>query len=52
MNIIESFPSDTERELLDYNTDRPPLILPEYGRSIQSMVDHCMTLTDRDERNR
>ena len=52
MNINESFPSDTERELLDYNTDRPPLILPEYGRSIQSMVDHCMTLTDRDERNR
>ena len=52
MNINESFPSDNERSLIDYNTDRPPLILPEYGRSIQSMVDHCMTLTDRSDRNR
>lgn len=39
-------------ELLDYNTDREPLILPEYGRSIQNMVDYCMTLQDRQNRNR
>ncbi len=41
-----------ERGLVDYNTDREPLILPEYGRGIQNMVDHCLTIEDRDERQR
>jgi hypothetical protein len=50
--INEPINLDNGRELLDYNTDRPPLILPEYGRSIQNMVDYCMTLDDRKERNR
>ena len=27
-----------------------PLILPEYGRNIQNMVDHCLTIEDREER--
>lgn len=31
-------------EGLDYNTQRAKLILPEYGREIQQMVDHCLTL--------
>ena len=35
---------------LDYNTQREQLILAEYGREIQKMVDHCLTLTDRQER--
>ena len=35
---------------LDYNTQREKLVLPEYGREIQKMVDHCLTLTDRAER--
>lgn len=26
--------------------------MPEYGRVIQSMVDHCLTIEDRDERTR
>lgn len=26
--------------------------LPEYGRNLQNMVDHIMTIEDRDERNR
>lgn len=50
--INEPINLDNGRELLDYNTDRSPLILPEYGRSIQNMVEYCMTLTDRQERNR
>ena len=37
---------------LDYNTQREKLILPEYGREVQSMVDHCLTITDRAERQR
>lgn len=38
--------------MLTYNTHRPRLVLPEYGRSIQRMVDYCLTLTDREERTR
>lgn len=36
--------------MLRYNTQLKPLILPEYGRNIQSMVDHCLTIEDRQER--
>lgn len=35
-----------------YNTEVKPLILPEYGRNIQNMVDHCLTIEDRSERQR
>lgn len=38
--------------MLTYNTQKRRLILPEYGRNIQQMVDHCLTIDDRDERNR
>ena len=38
--------------MLTYNTHRPRLILPEYGRAIQRMVDHCITIPDREERTR
>ncbi len=37
---------------LTYNSSRPELKIPEYGRSIQNMVDHCLSIADRDERNR
>lgn len=37
-------------EGLDYNTQRERLVLPEYGREIQNMVDYCKTLTDRNQR--
>lgn len=36
----------------DYNTSRKQLVLPEYGRNIQKMVDHIKSVEDRDERNR
>lgn len=36
----------------NYNTQRKKLILPEYGRNIQKMVDHLMTIEDREERNK
>lgn len=35
---------------LDYNTQREKLIMPEYGREIQQMVDYALTLTNREER--
>ena len=38
--------------MLRYNTQMKPLVLPEYGRNIQSMIDYCQTIEDRDERTR
>lgn len=37
---------------MEYNTQLPHLQIPEYGRNIQIMIDHCITIEDRDERNR
>ena len=39
-------------EGLDYNTQRERLVLPEYGREVQKMVDHAVTLTDKEERQK
>jgi hypothetical protein len=36
----------------DYNSCRGRLILPEYGRNIQKMVDYILSIEDREERNR
>ncbi len=35
----------------DYNTQRNRLVLPEYGRNVQRMVEYIMTIEDREERN-
>lgn len=35
---------------LDYNTTRAKLVLPEYGREIQKMVEHALTIENRAER--
>lgn len=37
---------------MEYNTQRPHMILPEYGRNVQNMIAHAMELTDREERNK
>lgn len=37
---------------MEYNTQRKKMQLPEYGRSIQNMVDHALTIEDRAERQR
>lgn len=36
---------------MEYNTLRSQLIIPEYGRHIQEMVNHCKTIKDETERN-
>ncbi|MGD9976787.1 MAG: DUF4290 domain-containing protein [Bacteroidales bacterium] len=38
--------------MMDYNTQRKKLALPEYGRHIQQMVDYINGIENRDERNR
>ena len=37
---------------MEYNTQRKKMELPEYGRSVQNMVDHALTIEDRTERQR
>lgn len=36
---------------LEYNSERPRLIIPEYGRHVQKLVDYCVTLETKEERN-
>lgn len=37
---------------MDYNTCRPRLIIPEYGRMVQNMIDYACTLPDKATRQR
>ncbi len=37
---------------MEYNTQLPKLEIPEYGRNIQVMIDYCVTIEDREERNK
>lgn len=42
----------SEIDSLEYNTARPKMQIPEYGRNVQKMVDHAVSLEDREERNK
>jgi Domain of unknown function (DUF4290) len=37
---------------LEYNAERPHLIIPEYGRHLQKLIEQAVALTDRGDRNR
>lgn len=37
---------------MKYNTLRPKLIISEYGRNVQQMVDQAVSIKDREERNK
>jgi hypothetical protein len=37
---------------MEYNTGRNHLVIREYGRHIQKMVDHILTIEDRDRRQK
>lgn len=37
---------------LDYYNKKKHLKIPEYGRTVQQMVDYCVTIEDREQRNR
>lgn len=36
---------------MDYNTSRNKLVIPEYGRNVQKMVEYALTIEDREKRN-
>ena len=37
---------------LEYNSQRSHLIIPEYGRHLQKLIDQATAIEDRDERNK
>lgn len=37
---------------LEYNAQRSHLIIPEYGRHIQKLIEHVISIEDREERNK
>ncbi|NER11922.1 DUF4290 domain-containing protein [Leptobacterium flavescens] len=39
-------------ENIEYNTARTKLIIPEYGRHIQKMVDYAVSIENKEERNK
>ena len=36
---------------LEYNSEREHLIIPEYGRHVQKLVNHCVQLEPKEKRN-
>lgn len=38
--------------MLPYNTDNRPIILPEYGRNVEGLVNFCCDIEDRNERTK
>ncbi len=36
---------------MEYNSQRPQLIISEYGRHIQRMIDHTCEISEKEERN-
>uniref|UniRef100_UPI0040494C89 DUF4290 domain-containing protein n=1 Tax=Flavobacterium sp. TaxID=239 RepID=UPI0040494C89 len=39
-------------QFLEYNAERPHLIIPEYGRHLQKLIDQATAIENRDDRNR
>ena len=39
-------------DTLEYNTEREHLIIPEYGRHLQKMINHAKELPTKEERNK
>jgi hypothetical protein len=37
---------------LEYNAERPHLLIPEYGRHLQKLIDQATEIEDRSERNK
>lgn len=37
---------------LEYNSERKSLIIPEYGRHLQKLIDQAIAIQDREERNK
>lgn len=49
-NTVDSKMPDNIK--LEYNTQKRRLLIPEYGRNVQKMIEYVKSIEDRDERNR
>ncbi len=41
-----------EKHAMHYNTQLPHLIIPEYGRNIQKLIEYACTIKSKEERNK
>lgn len=37
---------------MEYNTARPKMLIPEYGRNVQKMIDFAVELPEKEQRNK
>jgi hypothetical protein len=37
---------------MEYNSQRESLLIPEYGRHVQKMIEHAVSVKDREQRNK
>jgi len=37
--------------MMDYNSQRTKMVIPEYGRCVQDLIEYAKTITDRAKRN-
>jgi len=49
---MKRYQPDEAVNYLEYNAERPHLIIPEYGRHLQKLIEQAVALEDRDERNK
>lgn len=52
MNTTPTFPHAPNTEYMQYNSTLERLRMPQYGRAVQRMVEHALTIEDRAERQR
>ncbi|HET7818927.1 MAG TPA: DUF4290 domain-containing protein [Bacteroidia bacterium] len=41
-----------ERHAMTYNTELPQVMIPEYGRNIQKLIEYACAIKDKEERNK
>ena len=53
--MIEKYIKENANDVvfnLEYNAERPHLIIPEYGRHLQKLIDQATIIEDRETRNK
>ena len=53
--MLEKYIKENANEVvhhLEYNAERSHLIIPEYGRHLQKLIDQATEIADKDERNK
>lgn len=48
--VIDSNAGTEGPRMIPYNSGMPHLVMPEYGRNVQNLIDYCCEIEDREER--